>query len=257
MPVPWQRLKVATTGAIATVTFAHPPVNVIDLPMMDELASVLRDLEARPEIVAIVLRGDGKAFSAGVDIAAHSSQQVPTMLARFHAVVRALVASSKVTIAIVHGSCLGGGAELALVADIVYTTLDAPWGFPEIQLACFPPVACAALAAIVGQKRATQLILTGETITGRDAMLIGLATACAPAAEVEQMTGQLIARLEQLSPAALRITKRALYAWDATHFDKGLARAEKIYLEELVPSADAHEGVQAWLAKRRPKWTGK
>ncbi len=120
--------------------------------------------------------GEGKAFSAGVDVAAHTPDKVEEMLAKFHGVIRALVATKKVTIAAVHGHCLGGGAELAMVCDMVYTTEDAQWGFPEIKLGCYPPVACAALAAIVGQKRAAELILTGRTISGREAAQIGLAT---------------------------------------------------------------------------------
>ena len=88
------------------------------------------------------------------------------MLTKFHAVIRALLNTKKVTIAAVHGHCLGGGAELAMVCDVVYTSTTARWGFPEIKLGCYPPVACTALAALVGQKRASELILTGRTISG-------------------------------------------------------------------------------------------
>ena len=123
----------------------------------------------------VVLSGEGKAFSAGVDVAAHTPDKVEAMLLKFHAVIRALVASKKVTIAAVQGHCLGGGAEMAMVCDIVYTTASAEWGFPEIKLGCYPPVACTALAALVGQKRAAELILTGRTISGIEAAEMGLA----------------------------------------------------------------------------------
>ena len=93
----------------------------------------------------IVLSGEGKAFSAGVDVAAHTPDKVEEMLAKFHAVIRALVATKKVTIAAVHGHCLGGGAELAMVCDMVFTAETSQWGFPEIKLGCYPPVACTAL----------------------------------------------------------------------------------------------------------------
>jgi cyclohexa-1,5-dienecarbonyl-CoA hydratase len=177
------------------------------------------------------------------------------MLAKFHAVIRALVATKKVTIAAVHGHCLGGGAELAMVCDIVYTAEDAQWGFPEIKLACYPPVACAALAALVGQKQAAELILTGRTISGKAAAQIGLATDAVgdPDAALEQCVGNL----RQLSPAALSVTKKALYAWDSIHFDKGLARAEKTYFDDLMKTSDAQEGIRAFMEKRPPKWTGR
>ena len=144
-----------------------------------------------------------------------------------------------------------------MVCDIVYTHIDAIWGFPEIKLACYPPVACAALAALVGQKRATQLIVTGESIQGRDAMLIGLATASGAPPECEAMLRELLTRLSALSPAALALAKKAVYAWDGLHLDKGIARAEKIYLEELMKTDDVKEGVDAFMQKRKPVWSGK
>jgi enoyl-CoA hydratase/carnithine racemase len=157
----------------------------------------------------------------------------------------------------VHGNCLGGGAELAMVCDMVYTVRDAVWGFPEIELGCYPPVACTGLAALVGQKRAAELILTGRTISGDHAVAIGLATASARQEELERLVLTAVEELSRLSTAALTAAKKASYAWNAAHFDKGLARAEKIYLEELMQTEDAQEGIRAWLEKREPKWRGK
>jgi cyclohexa-1,5-dienecarbonyl-CoA hydratase len=168
-----------------------------------------------------------------------------------------VVASRKVTVAAVHGHCLGGGAELAMVCDLVYTTVSAQWGFPEIKLACYPPVACTALAAVVGQKRAAELILTGRTITGMEAAQIGLVNRALADEELLSAVDNTVAEILRLSPAALAVTKKALYAWDAMHFDKGLARAEKIYLEDLMKTADAQEGVRAFMEKRAPNWVGK
>ena len=251
------RLALDFAPPIARITLHHPPLNVIDVPMMEELAQSLTEIEARQDISAIVLSGDGKAFSAGVDVAAHAPDKVNEMLTKFHAVIRALVASKKVTIAAVHGHCLGGGAELAMVCDIVYTTESAQWGFPEIKLACYPPVACAALAALVGQKRAAELILTGRTIGGIEAAEIGLANRAVTEDSLQAAVDECIAHLRKLSPAALAMAKKASYAWDSMHFDKGLARAERIYFEELMQTADAHEGIRAFMEKREPKWIGK
>jgi cyclohexa-1,5-dienecarbonyl-CoA hydratase len=172
-------------------------------------------------------------------------------------VVRALLATKKVTIAAVRGSCLGGGAELALVCDMAYTASSAKWGFPEITLACFPPVAVVALAAVVGQKRAAELVMSGRIFSGEEAATIGLANAALPEPELAGRVDDAVARLARLSPAALRLTKKAFYAWDAMHFDKGLARAEQIYLEELMKTEDAPEGIKAFMEKRQPMWKGK
>ena len=250
------RLALDVQPPVARIALNNTPVNVIDLAMMEELAQVLSAIEAR-DVSVVILSSYGETFSAGVDVVAHTPDKVEEMLGKFHAVIRALVASKKVTIASVHGHCLGGGAELAMVCDVVYTSDSAQWGFPEIKLGCYPPVACTALAALVGQKRASELILTGRSITGREAAEMGLANHSVPEGELGSMVDECMAHLLRLSPAALAVTKKAMYAWDAIHFDKGLARAEKIYFEELMKTADAREGIQAFMQKREPKWTGK
>jgi cyclohexa-1,5-dienecarbonyl-CoA hydratase len=251
------RLVVDTTAPLTRIALKNPPLNVIDIPMMEELEKALAEIEARSDVSIIVLSGEGSAFSAGVDVAAHTPDKVETMLLKFHAVVRALIASKKVTIAAVRGHCLGGGAEMAMVCDVVYTTASAQWGFPEIKLGCYPPVACTALAALVGQKRASELILTGRTIAGAEAAEIRLANRAVPDEELDSAVDRTVQELLRLSPAALAVTKKAIYAWDSIHFDKGLARTEKIYLEELMKTADAQEGIRAFTEKRAPKWTGK
>ena len=252
-----ERLAVEIAAPVARIVLRNPPLNVIDIPMMDQLAQALEEIETRGGVSVLVLSGEGSSFSAGVDVAAHTPDKVQAMLEKFHSVVRALVGTKKVTIASVHGNCLGGGAELAMVCDMVYTAESAKWGFPEIKLGCFPPVACTALAALVGQKRAAELILTGRTISGMEAAEIGLACCAVENEKVEATVEGRIAELLRLSPAALAVTKKALYAWDAMHFDKGLARAEKIYFEDLMQTADAHEGIRAFMEKREPKWVGR
>jgi len=236
------------------VSLQNPPLNVIDIAMMEEMAEALVEIEARPDVLVIVFAGSGKHFSAGVDVAAHTADKVEAMLAKFHAVVHLLVSSKKVSIAAVHGHCLGGGAELALVCDLVYTAESATWGFPEITLGCYPPVAVTALAAVVGQKHAADLILTGRSISGKEAANIGLANRAVSSEEVESVLQESVEHLKKLSSAALAVTKKAIYAWDSIHFDKGLARAEKIYLDDLMTTEDAQEGINAFLQKREPLW---
>src|ERR1700682_5093037 len=251
------RVKVDTQALFARLTLSNPPLNIIDMPMMRELTAALTEIESHPDISVILLQGDGPAFSAGVDIKAHLPEQIHEMLASFHGVVRAIVASRKITIAAVRGACLGGGAELAAVCDMVFTARDAVWGFPEIKLGCYPPVAAVVLATLIGQKAASELILTGRQFSGDEAAAMGLATRSVAAEELESVVERTLAELRQLSPVALAHAKKAIYAWDAIHFDKGLARAEKIYLEELISTADAREGIIAFLDKRPPKWSGK
>lgn len=251
------RLTLNLKPPVARISLKNPPRNVIDLAMMDELSAALAQLEAQPEISILILSGAGRAFSAGVDIAAHTPEKVEAMLTKFHSVIRALVGTRKVTIAAVHGHCLGGGAELAMVCDLVHTTEMAHWGFPEIKLGCYPPVAVTALAALVGQKRAADLILTGRSITGAEAAAIGLANRAVPEGQLDAAVDESLQHLTALSPAALAVTKKSIYAWDSMHFDKGLARAEKTYLDDLMKLEDAQEGIRAFLEKRPPSWKGK
>jgi cyclohexa-1,5-dienecarbonyl-CoA hydratase len=252
-----ERLAVSFEAPVVRITLTNPPLNIIDMAMMEELTSVLNEIQSQSSLSAMVFKGAGNCFSAGVDVAAHGRESVSSMLVKFHTVVRALVSTRKVTIAAVDGHCLGGGAELAMVCDLVYTTDQAKWGFPEIQLGCFPPVAATALAALIGQKRAADLILSGRSISGAEAARMGLAITAVPDGQLSSVVDQCTARIGKLSPAALAVTKKAMYAWESMHFDKGLARAEKIYLEELVETFDAQEGIRAFLEKRLPNWTGR
>src|SRR5215472_16651697 len=251
------RLAVNYDGTLARITFTHPPLNVFDFQMMDELTAALREIEQRREFSAVVLSGGERAFSAGVDVAVHTADKIHTMFQKFHGLILGLTRLPKITIAEVHGACLGGGAELAMVCDMCFTTADAKWGFPEISLGCYPPVACTALAALVGEKRAADLIFTGRTFSGTEAAEWGLANSAHSQDEIKEAIQERLDHLAKLSPAALAHAKKAFYAWDSIHLDKGLARAEKIYIDELMQTEDAKEGIQAWLEKRKPEWKGK
>jgi len=251
----FRRIVVDLQVPFVRITLNHPPLNVIDLEMMGELLAALEQIETIPEISAIVFAGSERAFSSGVDIAAHNPENVRQMLTAFHSMLRALIATSKLTIAVVRRHCLGGGAELALLCDMVYATPDSVWGFPEIKLACFPPVASVALPSIVGQKLAAEMVLTGRTLTGSEALAAGLVNGIAE--DPELLVQASLSRISQLSPAALGVAKKAFYAWDSIHLDKGLARAEQIYLDVLMNTPDAQEGIRAHIEGRRPQWTGK
>lgn len=252
-----RRIHVAIEAPLARITFTHPPLNVFDFQQMDELAQALESVKARAEICAVVISGSDRGFSAGVDVAVHTPDNIQTMFQKFHGLILALAKFPKITIAEVRGACLGGGAELAMVCDMCFTAVDAKWGFPEITLGCYPPVACTALASLVGEKRAADLIFTGRTFSGTAAASWGLANEALPEGELQKAIQSRLDYLFKLSPAALALAKKAFYAWDAIHLDKGLAKAEKIYIEELMQTEDAKEGIQAWLEKRKPEWRNK
>lgn len=249
-----KRSEFEVEGALARINLAHPPLNILDFQMMDEILEALQSAEQRTEVVAIIISGSERAFSAGVDVAIHTPDKIPTMLRKFHGLIETLSKLRKITIAEVSGACLGGGAELAMICDLVYTTKDAKWGFPEITLGCYPPVACAALSALIGEKRAADLIFTGRTISGEEATDWGLANEACLQGQLHQAVQRAVDYLIKLSPASLASAKRAFHAWESIHLDKGIARAERIYLDELMQLEDAQEGINAWLEKRKPEW---
>src|SRR6516225_7807566 len=251
----FHRIVVDLEPPVVRVTLNNPPLNIIDLEMMGELLATLEQAETIPEVSTVVFAGSERAFSSGVDIAAHTPENVRNMLTAFHGVIKAVAATRKLTIASVRRHCLGGGAELALLCDVVYATPDSIWGFPEIKLGCFPPVAAVALASIVGQKLAAEMVLTGRTLTGQEALAAGLVNGVAD--DPEMLLQECLSRVSQLSRAALCLAKKAFYAWDSIHIDKGLARAEQVYLDELMKTADAQEGIKAYIERRRPQWIGK
>src|SRR3954462_6833900 len=250
----FKTISLEFSNHLARLRLNSPPQNVITFEMMEELRAALEQVEQQP-VASVIISGSGKAFSSGVDVAAHTPERVEEMLRLFHSVIRSLVSCKKITIAAVQGNCLGGGAELAMVCDIVFTSPHARWGFPEIKLGCFPPVACAGLAAVVGPKHAADLIFTGRQIDGTEAAAIGLANEVL--GSCEERAEEFARTFADLSSVALAITKKAFYSWDAFHFDKGLAKAEKVYMEELMKTEDAREGIDAFMQKRQPKWGGK
>jgi cyclohexa-1,5-dienecarbonyl-CoA hydratase len=240
----------------AWITLNRPPLNILDVSMMRELDAALKT--AIPKCDFLVFRGEGpKGFSAGADVADHTPNRVAKMLAAFHAIFRRLATADCVTVASVHGFCLGGGMELATFCDFVVATGSAEFGQPEIKLGCFPPIAMITLPELIGLRAASDLILTGRQIGAPEAQLIGLVARVVPDHELGKATDELLGQLRALSPAVLRLTRRTLWRLHAAGFSKHLAQVERIYLTKLMKSADAKEGIRAFLEKRAPAWQGK
>jgi len=245
-------VELVRQDGIARITLNRPPLNILHSPMLEELTAILDDAAAESRVLVIAARG--RAFCAGVDVGEHLPERVAPMLARFHGMCRRLIGLDIPTVAAVHGAALGGGCEVVALCDIVVAARSATFGQPEIKLASFPPVAAAALAQVMGLRQAMALMLTGETITAAAAQAAGLVTTVvdddALAGQVERVT----ARLAGLSGPALRLAKRAGLAGFRRAFEDGLVEAERLYLDDLVATEDAREGIQAFLEKRVPVW---
>jgi cyclohexa-1,5-dienecarbonyl-CoA hydratase len=238
------------------ITLNRPPLNILNIAMMESLDAALAG--ALPQCDFVVFQGAGtKGFSAGAEVADHAPERVAKMLAAFHAVFHRLAMANCVTVAAVHGYCLGGGMELASFCDFVLATESAQFGQPEIKLGCYPPVAMVILPHLIGVRAATHLILTGQQINATEAHRCGLVTRVVPEQELPAATNALLEELRTLSPSVLHLTRKTLRRLQAPDFLQRLADAERVYLSELMKTHDAPEGIRAFLEKRKPVWEGK
>lgn len=237
---------------VATIWLDRPPLNVMNIAMMDELHARVASLAGRCDMV--VFRGASQVFSAGAEIADHTADRVAAMLRSFHRVFLALWRGTLVTIAAVEGHCLGGGCELATFCDFVVAAESATFGQPEIKLGCFPPVAMVTFPRLVGLRAALDLILSGRTISAAEAQRIGLLTRVVPGNELDRAVSSLVDDLSTLSPSILALARRALWSSDGFDFERSLQSVEDFYLRELMKTHDANEGIRAFLEKRQPSW---
>lgn len=239
-------------GAVLHVTLNAPPGNILDIAMIEGLRTLLRD-NAKAPIKAMVLEGAGANFSYGASIEEHRGDAVADMLQRFHALFRELLEFSRPTIAVVRGTCLGGGLELAAFCTRIFAAPDTTLGFPEMKLAVFPPLGSLLLPDRVGRSMAEELCLTGRILGAQEALAARLIDTVAdnPAAAAEQwITKHLLPK----SATALRFAVQAVRQSSRGAFLEGLDQLEQLYLSELMQTHDAQEGIAAFLEKRAPQW---
>ncbi len=255
----FENIKFTISDRVARITFARPPLNVFNIAMMREIGAALGACVPQRDLAAIVFAAapDTRAFSAGVAVEEHVPETVFQMLEAFHSIFRMLRQISKPVIAVVDGPALGGGCELVAACDIVIASEDARFGQPEIKLGVFPPVAAILLPRIIGEKRARELILTGDLIDAAEALELGLVNYVLPSVELEQKTESILAKLRELSASSLAMTRAALDLGGQSGFDAALAEVENLYLHELMKTEDAQEGSGAFMEKRKPEWRNK
>lgn len=235
------------------IVLDRPPLNVMNIVMMKEIHQAVADLARSCDV--LIFRGEGeKAFSAGAEIGDHTPDRVADMLSAFHEIFLELWRSKMITIAAVHGHCLGGGCELAAFCDFVVASNSATFGQPEIQLGCFPPVAIVLLPRLIGMRATLDMVLSGRTISAYEAQRIGLVSRVVPDKELDHEVASLSAELRTLSPNVLAMTRRMLWNSDDFDFERSLKSVEDFYLRELMKTHDAREGIRAFLEKRQPEW---
>jgi cyclohexa-1,5-dienecarbonyl-CoA hydratase len=239
---------------IGELVLNNPPLNILTRDVMHQLREHLAQLRDETSLRVLILRSEGKHFSAGADVGEHMPPEYEEMIPEFIETVGAVDSFPLPVIAAVRGRCLGGGFELIQPADFVIASQQASLGQPEIMLGVLPPAACAILPQLCPPSVAAEIVLTGDTIDAALALQHGLVWKVVADSELESTAVELAQRMARHSGAALRNAKRTLREVTAPARAHALHRAGRIYIDDLMQTQDAVEGLKAFTEKRKAEW---
>lgn len=239
-------------GRLLRLRLARPKANIIDAAMIAALRAALSEHLGNGSLAGVLLDADGPHFSFGASVEEHMPAQCAAMLKSIHALVLDLVDSVVPVLVAVRGQCLGGGLEVAAAGHMIFTTPDAALGQPEMKIGVFAPAASCLLPELIGPQRAIDLLLSGRSITGAEAGTIGLAQVAAdPEAAALSYFNE---HLKTKSASSLRFAVKAARCDYAARVRAKIESVERIYLDELMTSHDAVEGLTAFVEKRAAQW---
>jgi len=239
---------------VAYVTLNAPPLNILTIAMMRELEQVLRAAGRERGVKAVALAAAGKAFSAGADVGEHAPERAPELIAAFSALFRTIGALELPLVVAVDGAALGGGFELAMMADILLASERSKFGQPEIRLGFFAPVGVALLPRLVGPQRAAEITCTGRTYSAHEMQAMGLVARVVAPEELPAAVEAVLDDIRRASPLVMRMNVRLLRTLQGRPFEEARCAAESVFLEELMATADVREGMASFVEKRQPNW---
>jgi cyclohexa-1,5-dienecarbonyl-CoA hydratase len=248
------RLEQLEEGAVWRVVLATPKANILDMEKTEQLCSIFDRARHEKQLKAIVIEGQGPHFSFGASVEEHLPDKVEAMLRGFHRLFHVMLEASVPTLAVVRGQCLGGGLELVSFCNRIFASPDAKLGQPEMMLGVFAPVASVVLSERIGRGRAEDLCLSGRSLTAEQALATGLVDEIADDPG-EAALAYVREHLLPKSASSLRMAVRAVRVGFAQRFKGELAAVERLYLDELMATADANEGLAAFIEKRKPSWS--
>jgi len=249
-------IKEKYDGQVVEIILNDAPANILTGAMMAEIRDFLKtDLKCQNRKL-VIFKGAGDHFCFGASVEEHTADNVGKMLPGFHLMARDILAHPVPTLAQVSGFCLGGGFELALVCGLIFAEEKSKFAVPEIQLGVFPPVAAALLPFLGHGVTATHMILTGAKLTAQEMLANGIITQIAAHDELEQQVNDYIEKhILPRSASSLRFANRAVRMGINSHYRQHICDLERLYLDDLMNSHDAKEGITAFLEKRSPNWT--
>ena len=234
----------------------HPKGNIVTAEMIRALGRAIETIAENPHLKLVTIEGAGADFSFGASIPEHAPGEIDRVLPEAHALIYALLDLPVVTAALVRGRCLGGGFEIALACDFIFAEQSAVFALPEIALGVFPPAASALLPPRVGTARATSAIVSGKSIPAVEWHKAGLVESVVPDGSMNEAIDRWFeTHLQGRSSAALRHATAAARLSLRKHVADVLPALEQLYLNDLMQTHDAAEGIAAFLEKRVPKWT--
>lgn len=239
---------------VATLTIDRPPLNILDLEHCQEFTSCLKEVYADDRARVLVIRGNGKCFSAGVDIEQHTAAEMPKLLPAFHEIFHQLLKLRAFTVAAVHGHCLGGAAELALACDRVLADESASLALPEITLGCYPPVAIPLFPTKLPHGKAIEMMIGGKEMSLAALLESGVVDKIVPKGELDRAVAEEYQLYAGKSPAILGMLADLIHRDQTRTWGERIDAMEREYLEKLLPHPDVAEGISAFLEKREPKW---
>ena len=239
---------------IAYLHLNNPPVNIMSAALMDHMSGLLETVAGDRQVKAVAITAEGKAFCAGADVGEHRPEQAAGMIESFGRLFRKLDALEIPVVMAVGGAAMGAGFELILMADVLLAAEKAKFGQPEIRLGFFAPVGVVVLPELVGRAKAMEITCSGRTYTAAEMAAMGLVSKVVAADELNDTLEKTLDDFRAASPLVLRLNTRALKGGRAGSFPALMDRAEKIFLEELMTSADPVEGIEAFYGKRAPQW---
>jgi len=247
-------LQIAGGRGVVRITLNRPAANVLSIALMDELNTALESLEYQRDVKLVVLAAAGKYFSAGFELGDHLGDRAYVMMESFKKLFENLTQLDRPVVAVVAGPALGAGSILAAACDIVLAGASAKFGHPEIKGGVFNPMAAALLPRLVGRKRAYEMILGGVTVTAAEAERIGLISRAVPDDKLEAEAAALVQRYQEGSAPILQLTRRAVAGGLDQALPDAIRHAEDVYLNQLMSTEDAEEGLKAIMEKRKPVW---
>ena len=240
-------------GALLRLRLSRPKANIVDAAMIGALRAALGGHLTDARLRAVLLEAEGPHFSFGASVEEHLPGSAAAMLRELHALILTLVASTAPVLVAVRGQCRGGGLELAAAGHLIFAAPGAMFGQPEIKLAVFAPAASCLLPEKIGPSRAEDLLFSGRSIGAEEAHRIGLVNAVAD----DPSQAALAYFEEHLAPrsaSSLRLAVRAARYDLVYRIRRKLAEVERLYLEELMATRDAVEGLTAFIGKRPAAW---